>query len=454
MGIARTIGCAVLLAGVAGAQEVAEERVFRVHGFLDATFERYSLPDGTLHSLWGTDDEWQFRVDHANVYFDFRPNRWLASLVEVRFLMSPYNEAAIPAMNTKVTFVPMNMTSDSVTPGLPPPDHSIPDAATGSQIEWRGVTVERAYLDILFHQHFGLRVGRFLTPVGIWNVDHGSPVILTVMQPYMVSMVSMFPKSQMGMMGRGTAFLGATDLEYSLYFSTGRNWMELRDIKDLGVGFNTRASWDVLGGIALGGSVFTGKIHDETMWVTQVLEIDALANTPIDDQFGTEFADPANRTISYTYDVKAREIDVGLDLEVKPIRNLSLQAEANFQQLRNELAPEKKSRTETFGWYALASYKFRLGDKCSLSPYFLFERIKSWDYSKNPSSYFYTNPDWGSEVFDAFSNSVVGVNLNLFTYAFLKIEYSHIDAHEKGYFEDFEAVLDMDYYRAQFSIAF
>jgi len=58
---------------------------------------------------------------------------------------------------------------------------------------------------------------------GIWNVDHGSPVVLTVSQPYQTKVTPIFPESQMGLMSYGMMYLGDHDLSYNAWISNGRS---------------------------------------------------------------------------------------------------------------------------------------------------------------------------------------------------------------------------------------
>jgi hypothetical protein len=93
------------------------------------------------------------------------------------------------------------------------------------------VKIERVHLTWQPRDWFGIIAGRFLTPYGIWNVEHGSPVIIAVRPPY--SQVAHFlPLAQTGLQAFGRANVtGHLDIGYALTFSNGRGPMD--EVHDL-----------------------------------------------------------------------------------------------------------------------------------------------------------------------------------------------------------------------------
>lgn len=75
--------------------------------------------------------------------------------------------------------------------------------------------VERLYLDYRAAPEATLRLGKFLTPVGRWNLIHADPLVWTVSRP-LTSTVS-FAREAIGAMVYGAVPLGDNGLEYSLF---------------------------------------------------------------------------------------------------------------------------------------------------------------------------------------------------------------------------------------------
>lgn len=59
------------------------------------------------------------------------------------------------------------------------------------------IQIERAWLEYSAHSLLTIRAGQGLTPVGIWNVDRGTPTIIPPSRPYVIG-IGMFPTRQTG----------------------------------------------------------------------------------------------------------------------------------------------------------------------------------------------------------------------------------------------------------------
>lgn len=89
------------------------------------------------------------------------------------------------------------------------------------------LALERIYFDYALNETTNLRAGKFLTPIGRWNLIHATPLVWTSSRPQVTEQT--FPSNVTGLMLSGTlSSLG--DTEYSLYASSGA---EIRANPDL-----------------------------------------------------------------------------------------------------------------------------------------------------------------------------------------------------------------------------
>jgi hypothetical protein len=84
-----------------------------------------------------------------------------------------------------------------------------------------GLAIERAQIDWAAHELFSVRFGLFLTPWGIWNVDHGSPTLISVVPPYFQN-YQMYPTHQLGLSISGSTHPLPWSVGYHLAISNGR----------------------------------------------------------------------------------------------------------------------------------------------------------------------------------------------------------------------------------------
>ena len=116
----------------------------------------------------------------------------------------------------------------------------------------RTFQTERLYGDLAALDWLNLRVGKFLTPVGRWNLIHARPLVWTTSRPLVTELP--FDRFTTGAMLFGSRFPGAGTLTYSLYGQcTDQFDAEPRpQAVDRSVG--GRLEYASLGGWSVGGS--------------------------------------------------------------------------------------------------------------------------------------------------------------------------------------------------------
>jgi hypothetical protein len=83
------------------------------------------------------------------------------------------------------------------------------------------LAVERLYLDYSFSDLLTVRAGKFLTPVGRWNLIHADPLVWTTSRPLVTH--QLFPDNITGMMVLGNAPMLGRQADYALYGSATRD---------------------------------------------------------------------------------------------------------------------------------------------------------------------------------------------------------------------------------------
>jgi hypothetical protein len=318
---------------------------FQFSGFADFSVASQFVPK---ESAWAAGisgpPHSTFYIGNFNLYLNKNLTKSLRTMAEVRFSYLP------------------NGTSDFLNPtrtSTAAADYS----DYGRVMRWGGIEIERIYLEWTAHPLLSVRLGQFLTPYGVWNVDHGSPTYIPVQRPFVIGN-SWFPERQTGveLFGRWDGSAAST-LGYHLTLSNGTGPIsEYRDL-DENKAVGGRVFWEYrgLGELRVGGSGYYGRDTAATA-----------AFTFVDGKFVTA------ETIEAQFDVLAW----GADLSWK-YRGWHLQSE----WITYQRAYTRKGRTaqpsfggppsffvDEFSWgmYALAGYRFSwLG----VMPFAVFEHI-------------------------------------------------------------------------------
>jgi hypothetical protein len=231
-------------------------------------------------------------------------------------------------------------------------DTTVGDPADlGRPLRWGGVEIERAWLEYSAHPLLTIRGGQWLTPYGIWIVDHGSPVIIGVRRPYVVG-EALIPERQTGLQVYGTHLVGSTELGYSVSLSNGRGPVDAYADLDENKAVTGRVYVNAelpIGTLSLGYTLFRGNYTDR---VTRV------AVDPVTTAIGTEYISVAH------YEELAMAGDLrwtwqGLTLQSELImREVALDDRFRLPALPSPGSPPGfEPDYRSVGFYALAAYR-------------------------------------------------------------------------------------------------
>jgi hypothetical protein len=227
------------------AQPAVDGPSLNLYGFLDFTYAQQLGSESAIVTWFPS-----FAIGNFNLYLSSELGSNWRSLAEVRFMYLPHGQVAGGGL---------------FDPDATRNDTSVTDYAdVGRTLRWGGVEIERAWIEYTVNSFLTVRAGQWLTPYGIWNVDHGSPTVIGVYRPYIVG-EGLFPERQTGIELHGQFYAGDMPIGYHLTLSNGRGptdaYLDLDNNK--GVGARLFAETDALPGVlTLGVSGYRGNYTD------------------------------------------------------------------------------------------------------------------------------------------------------------------------------------------------
>ncbi|BBP00423.1 hypothetical protein SFSGTM_11310 [Sulfuriferula nivalis] len=96
------------------------------------------------------------------------------------------------------------------------------ESANGVTTNHAYLGLERLYADYLYSEKLNLRAGKFLTPIGRWNVIHAAPLVWTTSRPLVTE--RSFPTNATGGMAYGTIPIWNSAIDYSIYAAMTQDW--------------------------------------------------------------------------------------------------------------------------------------------------------------------------------------------------------------------------------------
>lgn len=206
--------------------DIQTEDIFNIYGFFDLGFYKAFVDKHSPYYLF-IGNASTFVMTNLNVYFSSQMTETLSALVELRFSFYPTGQG-----ESSDQYIHVGDSTIQVSE-FKRRETTVWDFATVQEFRQGGLTIERVHLNYEPVDWFNILAGRYITPYGIWNVDHGSPVILTVRTPYMFTR-AMVPNAQTGVQVYGR-FYPRYDLffDYAITLSNGRGPMsEVMDLDE------------------------------------------------------------------------------------------------------------------------------------------------------------------------------------------------------------------------------
>ncbi len=315
-----------------------------LYGFIDFTYSQNVMPRGSPFDKiphYGS-----FAVGNVNLYASGELSARFRSLLEVRLLYLPHGSNSQTEPGQPV--IRYDTTTTDYT------DYERP-------LRWGGIEIERAFLEFQATSWLALQLGQYLTPYGVWNIDHGTPTVIGVRRPFIIG-EALFPERQTGIEAHGAFHLDRTSLGYHLTLSNGRgpvdSQLDLDSNKALGGRLYLRNT--TFGSLTLGASSYYGKFTDRTTEYGRVAGSDPPLleiRDPVTEQF-TELALAVDLRWEWS----------GLLLQSELIRNDRVYED----QYREVIQSGRTLRADysRLGFYGLVGYRTPY---FGIMPYVIFE---------------------------------------------------------------------------------
>jgi hypothetical protein len=184
-----------------------DDQRFKIYGFVDFGLKK-SFPAKDPFFAGLIERKLTFLLGNINLYFDAQPTASWRALVEARLTTYPHGAETYDPSTGRFARTSTNVYDASSPSGR-------------NHIVWGGVVLERAQIEHTITDLFNLRVGYFLTPYGIWNVDHGTPTLISLVLPA-AQVEEAMPARQLGVQAYGSTNIGDTELGYAAYVTNGR----------------------------------------------------------------------------------------------------------------------------------------------------------------------------------------------------------------------------------------
>jgi hypothetical protein len=359
--------------GALGVQEqnqaASDDHPLQIYGFADVTYYLPLFPKNSFLAAQIPDNQ-QFVMGNFNLYLAKEISDRLRALGEVRFLYLPNGQINNGAYQSTRVDDPANLYRP---------------------VTWGGIAIERLHIEYDLLSNLTVRAGQFLTPYGIWNVDHGSPTIISIRAPYVIG-EALFPVEQVGLELFGHMFFSEIGIEYHLTLSNGRGPIDdTRDLDaDKAIGGRLVLEWKREFNLRVGVSYYRGLYTNRS---------------PVSFDPTTGMS---SSTIFERYEEQAIGADASLDYGGLVFRGEILDSDRRYDPNLRGLGPTFTPDNRQWGWYGLLAYHLPYG----LLPYVLAEYYK---FPETP----------GNQYNPSVRGYQAGLNYRLHPSVVLKAEYTY-----------------------------
>jgi hypothetical protein len=324
----------------------SEVQKFSVYGFMDVGLQRISSLTPSLGVALPS-EETSFVSGNNNIYLEVRPDAHWRGLIETRLSLLPHGDYKFQGLG--ISERTDTRIIDSTSP------------SGRNNVELGGIVVERAFMEWMHNDYLNVRVGRFFTPWGIWNVDHGTPTLIALMMPTFL-VQDAIPQRQTGLQLFGRHNAPPWQVTYDLTLSNGRTatLFDTTDGKAIGSRVVIRRQGDL--GFAAGMSMYHGDFQDEikTLSVNASLDIEL------------------TKTTTVSYDENSIGVDVSVDYRGWRLRAEAMARQVEYANGKREVVtfrptqPQVPDRIEYYG-YVILAYRVL----SYLEPYLYLEQLET-----------------------------------------------------------------------------
>lgn len=319
-------------AALSGSDSPEKEQMLRLYGFADMGLQRITS-NGSRIDVIIPSRATTFAVGNINLYIDAQPTDKWSALIETRLTNYPDGADQVgtqtsPYQRVDTTIYDINSTTGG-----------------WGTVKYGAIILERAYLQYRYNDVLAVRMGQFLTPFGIWNIDHGTPTLISLALPQ-AQVIGMYPTHQVGVQILGSTVHGPWELGYYATISNGRTvgQLDLTDDKMTGgrVYAQFRRGWRGTFGL----SALAGRFSDQNRVIRTFLPL------------------VVDRTELIAYNEQVAGADVAIDAG-----NLRLRSEVIHRRVVYD--PGKRETVVGAGpgfyvpdhletnWYGLGAYQLR-----------------------------------------------------------------------------------------------